>query len=252
MKLLPAAPDRITSLLPHQVFVFGSNSQGRHGKGAALTARNLFGAQYGNPKGIQGQSYAIITKDLTLPRYQQLRSITLDVIEAQIVELCAYAKENPHLEFLVTRFGCQNAGYSDQEIGNLWIGKEIPPNIRLPQAFIEVINSHILADYKEYRGKCKQLSEEAVRLDPTLTLRRGHYWCPFWGSQPHWWTERPDGSIYDPSARQFPSKGEGDYIPFSGKVECGECGKEMDENDASYYGNYALCSQQCLCRLVGV
>ena len=45
-----------------QIFVFGSNTQGRHGKGAALTARLRFGAIYGNPEGIQGKSFAIITK----------------------------------------------------------------------------------------------------------------------------------------------------------------------------------------------
>ena len=37
----------ITQLEPNQIFVFGSNTQGRHGKGAALTAKNKFGAVYG-------------------------------------------------------------------------------------------------------------------------------------------------------------------------------------------------------------
>mgnify|MGYP006877977877 FL=1 len=55
----------IDKLNSNQIFVFGSNTQGRHGKGAALTARNKFGAIYGQAEGLQGQSYAIITKDLT-------------------------------------------------------------------------------------------------------------------------------------------------------------------------------------------
>ena len=37
----------ITRLEQNQIFVFGSNTQGRHGKGAALTARTKFGAIYG-------------------------------------------------------------------------------------------------------------------------------------------------------------------------------------------------------------
>jgi hypothetical protein len=39
--------DFITQLKDNQIFVFGSNTQGRHGKGAALLARNKFGAIYG-------------------------------------------------------------------------------------------------------------------------------------------------------------------------------------------------------------
>jgi hypothetical protein len=104
-------------------------------------------------------------------------------------------------------------------------------------------------DYIQYRGKCKEMSEDAIANDPTLTLVRGHYWCPFWGTQPHWWTVRQDGTIYDPTARQFPSKGEGDYIPFDGKVTCSECGKEVEEDEAYYHGNYALCSYECMCAL---
>ena len=34
--------------------------------------------------------------------------------------------------------------------------------------------------YTKFRGKCKQMSEEAVAADPTLRLVRGHYFCPFW------------------------------------------------------------------------
>ncbi|MBS6796035.1 MAG: hypothetical protein KH215_00090 [Coprobacillus sp.] len=39
--------DFITQLKDNQIFVFGSNTQGKHGKGAALLARNKFGAIYG-------------------------------------------------------------------------------------------------------------------------------------------------------------------------------------------------------------
>ena len=107
--------------------------------------------------------------------------------------------------------------------------------------------------YQMYRGRCKELSEAACAADPTLTLTRGHYFCPLWNrDEPHWWTTRPDGSVYDPSRMQFPSAGLGTYTEFSGLVECAECGKDVAEADASYESNYAFCSGRCYGRFVGV
>ena len=56
-----------------KIFVFGSNLAGRHGKGAALFARQHRGAVYGQGQGLQGCSYAIPTKDArlnTLPLHE--------------------------------------------------------------------------------------------------------------------------------------------------------------------------------------
>lgn len=46
------------------IFVFGSNPEGRHGAGAAKVARTQFGAIYGQGEGLQGNAYALPTKDL--------------------------------------------------------------------------------------------------------------------------------------------------------------------------------------------
>ncbi len=54
-------PDYIDSLLPDHIFVFGSNILGYHTGGASRTARKKFGAIWGQPEGLQGQSYAIPT-----------------------------------------------------------------------------------------------------------------------------------------------------------------------------------------------
>lgn len=111
----------------------------------------------------------------------------------------------------------------------------------------------IQEDYKTYRGRCRELSVQACAADPTLTLVRGHYLCPVWGTEEaHWWTTRPDGTIFDPSARQFPSNGRGIYTPFNGLLSCSNCGKEMEEKDADIDGNYAFCSFLCHGRFVGV
>lgn len=108
-------------------------------------------------------------------------------------------------------------------------------------------------DYMKFRGKCRELSEAAVAADPTLRLVRGYYWCPVWNTQEaHWWTVRADGTVYDPSAAQFPSRGLGTYTEFSGLVQCAECGKEMPESDAHFDSRYAFCSGECNGRFVGV
>lgn len=46
------------------IFVFGSNPEGRHSAGAAKVAREKFGAIYGQGEGLQGNAYALPTKDL--------------------------------------------------------------------------------------------------------------------------------------------------------------------------------------------
>ena len=109
-----------------------------------------------------------------------------------------------------------------------------------------------ITDYMKYRGKCKEMSEALILQDPTLTLVRGHYYCHAYGKQPHWWCEKQDGTIVDPTAKQFPSKGMGVYEPFDGMVECAECGKTLPEEEARFESRYAFCSFKCLKRFVGL
>ena len=108
-------------------------------------------------------------------------------------------------------------------------------------------------DYAKFRGKCKELYDTACSNDSSLTLTRGFYYCPVWNTEEqHWWTVRKDGTIYDPSAKQFPSNGYGIYTPFIGIISCSQCGKEMKEEDADIQGNYAFCSGVCYGKFVGV
>ena len=129
----------IQSLTPNQVFVFGSNTQGRHGKGAALTAKNKFGAIYGQAEGPQGQSYAIITKDLTKRTHP---SRTPEQIKEQIHNLYEYARENPDKEFLVAYSGTGKNlnAYSNQEMANMFGSEEIPNNIVFEEEFDKLIS----------------------------------------------------------------------------------------------------------------
>ena len=130
----------IQNLAPNQVFVFGSNTQGRHSKGAALTAKNKFGAIYGQAEGPQGQSYAIITKDLTKNTHP---SRTPEQIKEQIHNLYEYARENPDKEFLVAYSGkgTNLNAYSNQEMADMFSSEPIPNNIVFEQKFNELIST---------------------------------------------------------------------------------------------------------------
>ncbi len=109
------------------------------------------------------------------------------------------------------------------------------------------------SDYERYRGKCKGVCEQLCKEDNTLILVRGHYICPIWGEQEHWWVRDQEGNITDPTVRQFPTKGVGaKYIEFNGMCECAECGKLIAEEDAIFMSRYPVCSDMCAMRLVGV
>ena len=122
--------DIIHELRPDQIIVFGSNTEGRHGKGLAKICLEKFGAKYGQPKGIQGQSYAIITKDLS----KGLRSVSLAFITEQITELYQWAEAHPWYEVLFTKIGTGLGGFSEREISHAIKAAGVrPPNVVLPK-----------------------------------------------------------------------------------------------------------------------
>ena len=107
--------ERVTSLPNGCIFVFGSNLAGRHGKGAALDAVELFGAQYGVGLGIAGKSFAIPTKDAFL------RTLDTVTINHYIQVFKTFVEANPHLTFYLTPIGCGLAGYSAADIAPLFL-----------------------------------------------------------------------------------------------------------------------------------
>ena len=106
------------------IFVFGSNLAGRHGKGAALCAKNYHGAEYGIGVGMTGNAYAIPTKD------ERIRTLPLPIIAKYVAEFLDYARAHPELEFEVTKIGCGLAGYREHEIQPMFAGA--PMNCQLP------------------------------------------------------------------------------------------------------------------------
>ncbi len=106
------------------IFVFGSNLAGRHGKGATLCARQHRGAIYGQGIGLQGDSYAIPSKD------SQLRTLPLAVIKQHVSEFLAFARSRPDLAFQLTPIGCGLAGYRREQIEPMF--NSAPTNVLWP------------------------------------------------------------------------------------------------------------------------
>ncbi len=113
------------------VFVFGSNLQGRHGKGAALYAFHHRGAVWGKGEGHWGNSYALPTRTFTTDG--RIETLSLPVIHMCADTFVKYAAANPELQFQVTRLGCGLAGYHDYEIAPFFNG--VPVNVILPSAW---------------------------------------------------------------------------------------------------------------------
>ena len=61
---VPASYEGLITPDANTIFVFGSNPKGIHGAGAAATAKAKFGAIQGKGEGMQGNAYALPTKDL--------------------------------------------------------------------------------------------------------------------------------------------------------------------------------------------
>ena len=107
---------------PDGVFVFGSNLAGRHGKGAALDAKNTYGAVQGVGKGLTGRSYALPTKG------EKLEKLELEDIKYYVDEFIDFAEKNPNKTFYVTSFGTGLAGNKVEDIATMF--DRIPSNVK--------------------------------------------------------------------------------------------------------------------------
>lgn len=125
-------PD-IRRLEPGEIFVFGSNTQGRHGKGAAKYAMQKFGAKWGDAEGLTGQCYALPTVGDNLTKMRAER------IAVHIQRFLKTAAKHPSLTFLVTLVGCGLAGHKPSIIGPMFAGA--PSNVILPKEFWEAITA---------------------------------------------------------------------------------------------------------------
>lgn len=125
--------DKVYKPGPMSIFVFGSNTKGIHGAGAAYTARTRYGAQYGKGEGLSGESYAIPTKDA------HLRTLSLETIRGYVIRFLEFAEVHREYHFFVTRIGCGLAGLKDEDVAPLF--KAAPPNVELPYGWTGLADS---------------------------------------------------------------------------------------------------------------
>jgi hypothetical protein len=119
-----------------EIFVFGSNLAGRHGKGAALHAKEKHGAIYGQGVGLQGNSYGIPTKgNQKYP--ERLKTLNLSEIEAYVKDFIRFAHDHQGMQFNVTAIGCGLAGFTPEQIAPMFLYS--PGNVVLPDSFVKVL-----------------------------------------------------------------------------------------------------------------
>lgn len=134
-------PENIVNLNENEIFVFGSNEAGIHGAGAARIAFLKFGAEMGLGNGLSGNSYAIPTKD------RNVRTLPLDKVKSYIDEFIGFVLKHQNLTFYLTKIGCGLAGFTIEEIKNIFwevieeyrteSSKEqyLPSNLIIPKEF---------------------------------------------------------------------------------------------------------------------
>lgn len=109
------------------IFVFGSNLVGRHGRGSALEAVKNYGAKYGVGVGLCGKSYAIPTKD------ENLKILSLKEIKLYVDEFLQFARDTPHNNYKIVSIGCGLAGYKPEQIAPMF--RNAPINCSLTKEF---------------------------------------------------------------------------------------------------------------------
>lgn len=166
-KYIGFTPDYIDSLLPGQIFVFGSNALGYHTGGASGTARKRFGAVWGQAEGLQGQCYAIPV--------DYGKNIRKDgEVRAAVGRFIAFAKEHPDLFFLVTRVGCGIAGYHDEEMAQFFIDALEMKNVSLPKSFVDALGGSACYDLGRFVEAQEMDYAQALR-EMKDGLKRGHW-----------------------------------------------------------------------------
>lgn len=176
----------INSLKLNEFFVFGSNPEGRHGAGAAKAAMS-FGAQYGQGRGLSGNSYALITKNLKAGYTEKATGITyeeegycsvsLPQISENIRELYEVATNNPDKKFLVVfQFetwpnGSDKKslnGYTSTEIFNVFTDfDKIPDNVVFHESYQARLEKKLgKSNHDNGNTNTTTIKETVMRQDP--------------------------------------------------------------------------------------
>ncbi len=163
-------PDYIDNLLPNQIFVFGSNILGYHTGGASRMARKNFGAVWGQPEGLQGQSYAI---PVDFGKGQVQEKVVKDAIDRFV----QFAKEHPEKQFLVTRIGCGIGGFQDKDMAQYFKEAINLDNVSLPRSFVEALEGRMDFNLERFvEAQRGQWNSYATALDEIKRGRKQGHW----------------------------------------------------------------------------
>lgn len=135
MEIISRYKDWIIDLEENEIFVFGSNEGGFHGKGAARLALK-WGAKWGQGEGLQGRTYGIPTKN-----YNISKTLTISQIEVYVKRFIEFAKLHSEYQFLVTEIGCGLAGYRPKQIAPLFKDCKDIQNISFTTKFWHILNN---------------------------------------------------------------------------------------------------------------
>lgn len=106
-----------------RIFVFGSNTWGIHGAGAARYAHINLGAEWGVSEGLTGRAYALPTC------YAPGSALSLSEIAEAVDRFIEFAKTSSD-RFFVSEVGCGLAGFTSLQIAPLFANA--PDNCDLP------------------------------------------------------------------------------------------------------------------------
>lgn len=172
----------VDKLDKNQIFVFSSNTEGKHKAGSALVAFERFGAIQKQSRGMQGQSYGLVTKNLkdgyiepfTGITYKEsgFNSLTPNQIVENILELYQYAAKNPSKEFIIgisSKYKTYN-GYYPSEMAQMFGYIEPPENVVFDKTFLSLViqNGEFRAMPKAYSRK---IGAEAKKEKPSRQKR---------------------------------------------------------------------------------
>lgn len=127
----------------HIICGFGSNPEGRHGAGTALICMNHHGAKHGLGSGLQGNSWAIITTDLTNRRRP---NVGKSFIISEIKKMYDWFSlpVNAAFECWVMYTTLDNrpnlSGFTNQELADMFSVHPIPANVVFEEGFATLLN----------------------------------------------------------------------------------------------------------------
>jgi ribA/ribD-fused uncharacterized protein len=138
----------INQISGNNIFVYGANPEFRNGFGAAKTARQFGAKPFGGGRGIVGNTYGLVTKNLKPNYYEEStgitytktgeRSVSPEMIRDNIDEFYECANNNPDKKFFIAYMNNSKNlnGYSPKEMWEMFTeDKTVPDNIRFHESF---------------------------------------------------------------------------------------------------------------------